>query len=267
MKLLLDSANPEETQQALDTLGFLDGQTTNPTLLSKNPKIKTVGSLTEESLRAFYRQTVQTIASLIPQGAISIEMYANSTTPEEAMLEQAREMFRWIPNAYIKFPTTVAGIAAARRALEEGIRINMTLVFSLAQAAAVYVASRDHYRKPPKLGDFPTVLLSPFVGRLDDAGGNGVGLVADILDLYRQGDGHVGVLTASVRSLDHLTLALQLGSPMVTAPLAVLKQWKEKRVPPIDFTRDWRSFDLSHPLTQKGMEWFAADWKSLVDQH
>ena len=157
---------------------------------------------------------------MIPEGSVSVEVYADAATKAEAMLEQGREMFTWIPNAHIKFPTTAEGLKAASAALKEGLRVNMTLCFSQSQAAAVYAATRG-----ARKGD---VFVSPFIGRLDDRGENGMDLIADILRMYGEGDGHVEVLTASVRNVDHLLCAVSLGSDILTSPFSILKKWGEK---------------------------------------
>ncbi len=112
----------------------------------------------------------------------------------------------------------------------------MTLCFSQAQAAAVYAATRG-----AKKGE---VFVSPFIGRLDDRGENGMDLIANILKMYGKGDGHVEVLTASVRTLDHLLCAIKLGSDIITAPLAVLKEWKEKGLP---MPKDDYPYDAEQP--------------------
>jgi len=184
-------------------------------------------------------------------------------------------MFSWIPNAHVKFPTSREGLAAAEQAVREGMRVNMTLCFSQEQAAAVYAATRG-----AKKG---SVFVSPFIGRLDDRGENGMDLIANILRMYRGGDSHVEVLTASVRTLDHLLYAIRLGSDIVTAPFNILKEWEEnglfipgedfryapaglKPIPfkELDLTKDWREFDIRHDLTVKGMERFSADWNALI---
>ncbi len=191
------------------------------------------------------------------------------------MLGQGKEMFSWIPNAHVKFPTTREGLKAAEQAVQAGIRVNMTLNFSQEQAAAVYAATRGARKGQ--------VFISPFAGRLDDRGENGMDLVANILRMYRQGDGHVEVLTASVRSLDHLLQALGLGSEIITAPFDILKQWGEKGMPlpgadysydtkglkpiayrEISLGKAWQDYDLRHDLTDKGMEKFSADWNALI---
>ncbi|MCH8048914.1 transaldolase [Patescibacteria group bacterium] len=273
-KIFLDSGDPDETKEILNKLGFLDGQTTNPSLISKNPD--TVGKkFSREELLKFYKGVVQEVSGLLPEGSVSVEVYADENTTAEKMFEQGKEMFSWIPNAHIKFPTTAAGLEAAERAIKEGMRVNMTLCFTQEQAAGVYAAT-----KGAKKGD---VFVSPFVGRLDDKAENGMELIKNILTMYNDGDGHVEVLTASVRSLEHFLYALQLESDIVTSPSNILAEWAEKRteVPKDDFVyekndlqeisykeldleKDWREFDIHHDLTDKGIERFAQDWNNLI---
>ncbi|MEW6002685.1 MAG: transaldolase family protein [Nitrospirota bacterium] len=280
-KIFLDGGDPEETREILKLLGFLDGQTTNPTLISKNPEVrerlKRGEKFFEQEIFNFYREVVKEISALIPHGSISIEVYAVPSTTSEEMLRQGREMFPWIPNGQIKFPSAKEGLKAAERAVKEGMRINMTLCFSQEQAAAVYAATRG-----AKRGD---IYVSPFIGRLDDRGENGMDLIASIIKMYQKGDGHVEVLTASVRKLDHLLYAIKLGSDSATVPFQVLKEWAEKGAPlpeddyiydsngsksipykEINLTKNWWEYDISHELTVKGMERFSSDWDSLIKQ-
>jgi transaldolase len=279
-RLFLDGADPEETRQVLDVLGFLDGQTTNPSLLAKNPEAVTHKEpgrkFSATALYDFYKSLCQTLSALLPTGSISIEVYADATTTAEAMIEQARQFDTWIPNAHIKLPTTAAGLTAAKVLTGEGRRVNMTLVFSQGQAAAVHAATLGARR-----GD---VFLSPFVGRLDDRGEHGMELIADILRLYGSGDGHVEVLTASVRTMDHLLAALAMGSDLITAPAKLLLAWAAAGMPvpgpgesppapgltPIPYEdlplgRPWTDYAIGHPLTDAGLAKFAADWNSLID--
>ena len=164
-KIFLDSGDPAETKKSKEILGFLDGQTTNPTLIPKNPKIQEriakKDYLSRDEIYEEYKKIARKISSTIPNGSISIEVYADQTTTEEDMLAQARKMFSWIPGAHIKFPILPEGLKAAKRAVEEGIRVNMTLCFTQEQAAAVYEATMETKEK---------VYVSPFVGRLDDIG-------------------------------------------------------------------------------------------------
>lgn len=276
-KIFVDGGDPAQTRSLKERLGWLDGQTTNPSLIAKNPEVAARlakgEKFTTEELLHFYRQVVTELSEVIPDGSISIEVYADAQTTSEAMLAQGREMHTWIPNAHIKFPSTLAGLAAAEQAAKDGIRCNLTLCFSQAQAAAVYRAtlgSEGHF-------------VSPFVGRLDDRGENGMDLIDNILRMYSTGDGHVSVLTASIRTLDHLLDAFAEGSPIATAPAAVLEEWADadfllpdrsfaydpgdlKPIPyqEIDLNADWRSFDLQHDLTDAGIERFAADWNALL---
>ncbi len=263
----------------LKTRIFLDGQTTNPTLISKNPdaekRLEEGEKFTEREIYEFYRGVVTTLSNLMPQGSISAEVYADASTSAEEMLKQGREMYAWIPNAHIKFPTSREGLRAAEWAVKEGFRVNMTLCFSQEQAAAVYAATRGAKKNQ--------VYVSPFIGRLDDRGENGMDVIANIIKMYQQGDGHVEVLTASVRTLDHLLQALRLGSDIITAPYGILKTWGEKGMPipgseyhydakslkpipyrDIDLGARWEDYNIRHDLTDKGMARFSADWNGLI---
>ncbi|OGL65159.1 transaldolase [Candidatus Uhrbacteria bacterium RIFCSPLOWO2_01_FULL_47_24] len=278
-RIFLDGGDPKETREILELLGFLDGQTTNPTLISRNAEVKARLSKNKkfsvQEIYEFYREVVKELAALIPEGSISIEVYADKNTSAKEMLAQGRQMYHWIPNAHIKFPTTAEGLQAAKHAVEEGMRVNMTLCFTQAQAAAVYAATLGARRGQ--------VLVSPFVGRLDDRGENGMDLIGNIIKMYKQGDNHVEVLTASVRTLDHLLDAIALKADIVTAPAKILHQWSSnslsvpdvhfkygaenlKPIPykEIDLTKSWREFNINHDLTDAGLKSFSNDWNSLI---
>ncbi len=280
-RIFLDGGDPDETKEIINLIGFVDGQTTNPTLISKNPvarqRMERGEKFSKNELLFFYRDVVMGLSSLIPQGSISVEVYADSSTTADEMLEQAKEMFSWIPNAHIKLPTTREGLKAAEQAVQNGIRINMTLCFTQEQAAAVYAAT-----KGAKKGD---VFVSPFIGRLDDRGENGMDVISNIIQMYTNGDGHVEVLTASVRTIDHHLYALKLGSDIVTSPFKIIKEWaarglsvpgndyiyEQKNLKPIrfkdlDLTKNWQDFDIRHDLTDKGLERFASDWNALIKE-
>jgi len=278
-KIFLDGGNPEDTKTVLKQIGFLDGQTTNPTLIAKNPearkRLEQGDKFNKEEIFTFYHGVINTISNLLPQGSVSIEVYADTATSAGEMLKQGKEMFTWIPNAHIKFPTSREGLKAAQHAVKAGLRVNMTLVFSQEQAAAVYAATQGARKGQ--------VFLSPFIGRLDDRGENGMDLIANIIRMYRKGDGHVEVLTASVRSFDHFLYALKLGSDIITAPFELIKMWGEKGLPvlgneyhydtkglkaipyrDLELSHPWESYDIHHDLTDKGMEKFSADWNALI---
>jgi transaldolase len=283
-KIFLDSGDPGETKQILNLLGFLDGQTTNPSLIAKNPetakRLESGEKFSKEEIFDFYKGVVSDVSNLIPKGSVSIEVYADKDTTAEAMLEQAREFFGWIPNAHVKFPTTKEGLKAASQAVKDGIRVNMTLVFSQDQAAAVYGATKE--TSESTLEGFKNVFISPFIGRVDDKGENGMDVIANIINMYQKGDGHVAVLTASVRSMDHFLYALKLGSDIITAPFKILKEWGEKGMPVInDFVyaptnlqaipfkelnleKPWEEFDIAHELTDSGLEKFSSDWNAIL---
>ncbi len=280
-RIFLDGGNPAETEEIIKRLGFLDGQTTNPTLIAKNPgareRLEKGVKFTSQELLDFYRTLVKEISGLIPGGSVSVEVYADGNTTAAAMLAQGKEMFSWIPNAHVKFPTTTAGLRAAELAVQEGLRVNMTLCFTQRQAAAVYAATRGAIRG--------AVFVSPFIGRLDDRGECGMELIENIIRMFRKGDGHVEVLTASVRNVGHLLYALKSGSDIITAPFEVLKEWGGRGLPlpqegdlfdgcglkpiayeDIDLERSWRDYDIHHELTDTGIERFSADWNSLLRQ-
>ncbi len=288
-RIFLDSGDPNETREVIKFLGFLDGQTTNPSLIAKNPET-TGKKFSQKEILEFYKKVVVEVSALIPAGSVSVEVYADPSTSSGDMLEQGRDFFSWIPNAHIKFPTTKEGLKAAEIAVKEGMRVNLTLCFSQEQAAAVYAATRG-----AKKGQ---VFVSPFVGRLDDRGENGMQLVENIIKMYRAGDGHVEVLTASVRNLNHLQYAIQLGSDILTALLKVLKEWADSNFPPqawrapfsippqarggikgevetakelkpipyreVSLDNPWQDYDIRHELTDVGIEKFAADWNALI---
>lgn len=278
-KIFLDSGDPRETKSMLGLLGFLDGQTTNPTLVSRNPevgdRIRQGKKFSREEIFHFYREVIIKIFQLLPQGSVSIEVYADRHTTADEIFAQGKEMFLWIPNAHIKYPTTAAGLTAAERSVRDGMRVNMTLCFSQEQAAAVYAATRG-----AKKGD---VFVSPFAGRLDDRGEDGMSLMENIIKMYASGDGHVEALAASIRNMKHLLRALQLKSDIITVPFKVLKEWAEAGMPvpgddfhhdsggrapvpykQVDLNNSLESFDIRHELTDQGLERFARDWNELI---
>lgn len=278
-KIFLDGGDPNETKGIIKLLGFLDGQTTNPTLIAGNPTVKNFlngnNKFSLNSLYAFYRSMAKEISEAIPKGSISLEVYADKKTSAEAIIKEAEEMFSWIPNAHIKLPITREGLKAAAYLSTAKIRINMTLCFSQEQAAAVYAATKGAFKGQ--------IFISPFVGRLDDRNENGMDLIKNIIQMYGQSDGHVEVLTASVRNLDHFLYAIQLGSNIITSPSKILKEWMEKGMPlpgadysynrenfksilykNFDLEKYWQEFEINHPLTEAGIERFSNDWNKLI---
>jgi len=278
-KILVDGGDPQETQRVKDLLGFVDGQTTNPSLIAKNPHIKELIASghklsTKEELDE-YRKIVRTISPMVGDAGVSIEVFSDQTTTAQEMVEQGREMFSWIPNAYIKYPCTAEGLRAAQMSVSQGTRVNMTLCFSQQQAAAVYAATK---------GTKEPVYVSPFVGRLDDAGQNGMDVVKNIKRMFLKADGHVLVLAASIRSLEHLLYCFALETELATVPAKILEGWAGKDLPmpdkqfqytasgtpipyeELDLGRPWESFDIQHELTRKGIEKFAADYRATLSR-
>jgi transaldolase len=272
-QFFLDSCNPAETRLALEILGNqLAGQTTNPTLLIKNPAVQDMvkgGKILESDLLNLYKQAITEISGLIPTGSVSIEVYADENSTKDDLLRQANEFYTWIPNAHIKFPTIKAGLEAAEEFVNNGGRVNMTLVFSQEQALAVHLATRNAKNK----GD---VLVSPFVGRLDDIGINGLDLIANIVKMYNQLDSKVSVLSASLRSVEHLVGCINLGSDLTTGPLKMYQDYlanpnsqpTANELIPVAYrelqAQNWQECDIEHDLTTKGLAKFVADWKGVL---
>ena len=133
-KILVDGGDPQETRQIKELLRFVDGQTTNPSLIAKNPYIKeliTSGhKLSNREEMNEYKKIVQTISPLVGDAGVSIEVFSDEKTTAQEMFSQGQEMFSWIPNAYIKYPCTTEGLRAAQNSVKQGMRVNMTLCFS-----------------------------------------------------------------------------------------------------------------------------------------
>lgn len=282
-KILVDGGDPKETLRIKSLIGFVDGQTTNPSLIAKNPEIQRLiasgHSLTSEEKNNEYRKIVQNISPLVGDAGVSIEVFADLNTTAEEMLAQGQEMFSWIPNAYIKYPCTHEGLRAAQMSIQESIRVNMTLCFSQEQAAAVYAATK---------GSEEPVYVSPFVGRLDDRGDDGMDLVRNIKKLYEHSDGHVHVLAASIRTVNHLLCSFALKAELATIPIKVLDEWAATGLPmppqdfrhrglnatgnllktipykELDLNLSWQSFDIAHELTTKGIQKFVDDYQNTL---
>lgn len=298
--IFIDGGDPVETKKAdemLKSAGFdgVGGQTTNPSLIARNHDVmKRVidgKKLTHDEALNEYKKIVTEIAK-VTSGPVSIQVIADQNSKKEGMLRQAYIYKDWIPNGVVKFPATFEGLAAAEEFCQDW-SVNITLNFSQEQAAAVYVATRKARHR---------VFISPFVGRLDDRGENGMEVVENILKMYHnapvshlnlrggqeelfenQGS-HIEVLTASVRKFDHIFYALQLGSAAITIPFKIFQQWADmgfstpldsyhydpralKPMPyrEIPLDRDWRSYDLHHDLTDIGLTRFMEDWHSIAE--
>ena len=282
-KILVDGGDPDETLRIKSLIGFVDGQTTNPSLIAKNPEIQQLIAsghrLSSQEERNEYKKIVQSISPIVGDAGVSIEVFADLGTRAEDMLAQGQEMFSWIPNAYVKYPCTHEGLRAADMSVRKSIRVNMTLCFSQEQAAAVYAATQ---------GSKEPVYVSPFVGRLDDQGENGMDLVRNIKKMYERSDSHVHVLAASIRSVNHLLCSFALGAELATVPTRVLEEWAATGFPMpgqdfryrgvdasgkllkaipykgLDLNLSWQNFDIAHELTTKGIQKFVADYRSTL---
>ena len=215
MQIFLDTANIENIKRAAE-LGIISGVTTNPTLLSKEST-------------ADYETVTKKICSII-DGPVSVEVLAEDA---KSMIEEARVKASWAPNVNIKIPITPDGLRATSALSKEGINVNMTLCFSANQALLGAMAGATY--------------VSIFVGRLDDAGQDGMQVVQDtmdILDNYPELD--TQLITASIRNPMHCTQAALIGSHIATVPYNVLMQM------------------IQHPFTDVGVKRFLADWRSVA---
>jgi transaldolase len=278
-KILVDGGDPQETLRVKELLGFVDGQTTNPSLIAKNPHIRELiasgHKLSNKEEMEEYRRIVRMISPLVGDAGVSIEVFSDEKTTAQEMLDQGREMYTWIANAYIKYPCTSEGLRAAQISVKQGIRVNLTLCFSQQQAAAVYAATKG--AKQP-------VYISPFVGRLDDIGQNGMDLVKNVKLMFQKGDGHVLILAASIRSLEHLLYCFWLETELATVPAKILELWAGNNFPmpgkdfqykasgkpipyeELDLQQPWEVFDVQHELTRKGIEKFVADYRATLSR-
>ena len=212
MKLFIDTANIDDIKEA-NQLGLIDGVTTNPTLVSKEGKD--------------FLSIIKEICQIV-DGPISVEAVS---TESEGMLREAREFAKIHPNVVVKLPMTRDGLIATKQLASEGIRVNMTLVFSPAQAL---LAAKGG-----------AAFVSPFVGRLDDISHWGMDLVEQIITIYDNYGFETEVIVASVRNPLHVLEAALLGADIATVPFKTILQL------------------IKHPLTDRGIEQFLKDWKKV----
>jgi len=213
MRIFLDTANIDQIKQAAK-LGIISGVTTNPSLMSKEAP-------------ADYEAAVKEVCSIIP-GPVSAEVLVEEA---EAMMEQARRISTWAPNIVVKIPATPAGLEATSVLAKEDIKINFTLCFSLNQALLGALAGATY--------------VSPFVGRLDDTGHDGIQLVKDIVDVFKHYEFRTQVIAASIRHPEHCVAAAKAGAHIATVPYQVLMQM------------------IHHPLTDIGVTRFLSDWQRV----
>jgi transaldolase len=210
MKFFLDSANLDEIREAA-ALGLIDGVTTNPSLIAKEGGVD-------------FKRHIAAICEII-KGDVSAEV---TSLDMEGMLREGREYARIAPNVIIKCPLTREGLKATRHLASEGIRVNVTLCFSAAQAILAAKAGAAY--------------ISPFMGRLDDVGQSGLTVLAEIVEIYRNYEWQTEVLASSIRGPLHVIEAARIGADVATMPFKVLEQL------------------FNHPLTDKGLEQFLSDW-------
>jgi transaldolase len=211
MKLFVDTGKVEEVRKAAEW-GIVDGVTTNPSLIAQTGR--------------GFKETVLEICSILPQGSISAEVVG---TTVEDILREGREIASWSPNIVVKVPMTPAGIAATRQLTREGIRVNMTLVFSPAQVLLAAKAGATY--------------ISVFVGRVDDVSSEGMRTIEDAVQIVENYGFDSEVLVASIRHPMHVVEAARVGAHIATMPFKVMEQL------------------FQHPLTDIGLQRFLDDWR------
>lgn len=290
-RFILDSGNPDEYQTALELFTTNDqvlwGSTTNPSLIAK--KLSETGSkLTIEEAFSLQKEIVTKILKIVP-GAVSAEVYADAKTTAQEMIEQGREISEWNERIVIKLPTTKEGFIARAQLRKEHIVINNTLVFSQQQIYAICLQEHLLQREYHVKGKWPC-FISPFLGRLDDRGEDGSVLVRNGMELKKHFPEELWMLSASIRSVSHLKACIELGSELITAPLKVYTAWLEGTTQPqkdqsLSSPKLWEvpphikaiesldefnnaietgTLDITHDLTEKGIEKFTEDWKALL---
>ena len=212
MKIFLDTANLKEIREG-QAMGILDGVTTNPSLLSKES--------------GDYRENLKEICSIV-KGPISAEVVSLRF---EEMVEEGRSLAKIADNIVVKVPINLEGLKAIRKLSSEGIRVNVTLIFSPNQALLAAKAGASY--------------VSPFIGRLDDISENGMELIDQILAIFDNYDIETEVLAASIRHPVHVLQAALAGADIATMPFSILDKL------------------LNHPLTDIGMEKFRKDWDKV----
>ncbi len=216
MRIFLDTANIDQIRQAAK-LGIISGVTTNPSLVSKETPTD-------------YEAAIKEICSIIP-GPISAEVLVEGVEP---MIEQARHISTWAPNIVIKIPATTDGLEVTSKLAKEGIKVNFTLCFSLNQALLGALAGATY--------------VSPFVGRLDDIGHDGMQVVKDTVEVFKNYKLDTEVIAASIRHPQHCVAAAKAGAHIATVPYTVLMQM------------------IRHPLTDIGVARFLSDWQRVSHQ-
>ncbi len=212
MKFFIDSAEIAEIKE-LSGYGLLDGVTTNPSLIAKSGRK--------------FKEVIAEICAIV-KGPVSAEVAA---TDYEGMVREGEILSKIAKNVCIKLPLTMDGLKACKYFSDKGIQTNVTLCFSAAQAILAAKAG--------------ATFVSPFIGRLDDIGQDGLSLIEEICDIYSNyPEFKTEVLVASIRNPVHITQAARIGADVATIPAKVLKQL------------------VSHPLTDKGLETFVKDWAS-----
>lgn len=289
-KFLLDSGDPDEYREiaalAKEKGSKLWGATTNPTLIAK----KLSGQkFTQYEAFELQKKIVIEILEIVP-GAVSAEVYADENTTSEDMIEQGKEIATWHDRVVVKLPTTVEGFKARTQLRKKGIVTNNTLVFSQQQIFAICLHEQIIQNEFKPKGKWPP-FISPFVGRLDDQGENGMTLVTNGMKIKNLFTNPLWMLEASVRTMQHIQQGIEANSELITAPAKTYRQWfsdqttQAHNTQALTITAYWdppkqlfnissiedfmhslvsKQLDISHPLTDKGIIRFAKDWSAIV---
>lgn len=291
-KFLLDSGDPEEYKQiarlAQEHGSELWGSTTNPSLIAK----KLAGrKITQTEAFKLQKEIVLQILGIVP-GAVSAEVYADQDTKTEDMIQQGQEIATWHKRVVVKLPTNIEGFKARTQLRRAGIATNNTLVFSQQQIFAICLHEQIITRHSGKPEITWPPFISPFVGRLDDIGVNGMDLVRNGMRLKQEYKFDTWMLEASVRNNAHMQEGLDSHTELITAPAKVYQEWfsnttQTSQIPQTSLTPIpyWQpppeltqidtieqfieaiklgQLDITHPLTDKGIVKFAEDWQAII---
>lgn len=297
-KFLLDSGDPGEYKQisnlAKKNNSEIWGATTNPSLIAKSAGWRMGGKkITSREAFELQKQIVLEILDLVP-GAVSAEVYADENTKAQDMVKQGLEIAKWHERIVVKLPTNLEGFKARTELRNAKIITNNTLVFSQEQIFAICLHEKIIQKTFGPINDLWPSFISPFVGRLDDIGLDGMTLITNSMEMKEKYGFNLWMLEASVRTFEHLKLGIEAKTELITAPGKVYTEWFKNQSAnqpiiksankPIEY---WESpqelvniqtiegfmdaiesgkLNIKHELTDKGLIRFANDWKAIIQE-
>ncbi len=300
---LLDSGDPDEFRE-ISSLAKQQGQelwsaTTNPSLIAKSAGWRIAGKkVSQEEAIKLQKDIVLEIISIVP-GAVSAEVYADTNTTAESMITQGKDISTWHERVVVKLPTNLEGFKARSGLRKIGIAINNTLVFSQEQIFAICLHEQLMQKLHGPINNTYPMFISPFVGRLDDIGIDGMQLVEHgmkISKIFKDKDTELWMLAASIRRIEHVQRSIACGSELITAPAKVFREWfptmnNESRIMNNEYAKElapipyWEppkellaieteeaffeaissgKLNIQHDLTDRGIIRFAQDWKTII---